>query len=130
MPLMLTIDGAAIVDIPSLYTELNRVFMENVDWTLGESLDALDDMLYGGYGTLHGHQHAVVVWRDAQASRAALGTAATRQWLLHKLQQPGTFNTALIARQLDALADGTGPTYFELIEQVFADHPDIELRYA
>lgn len=47
--------GTAITDIASFYDELNQVFMQGEDWQLGESLDALDDLLYGGIGEAVGH---------------------------------------------------------------------------
>jgi hypothetical protein len=52
--LTLRLDGRRITGIPSFYDEVNRVFMADESWTLGPSLDALDDLLYGGYGALHG----------------------------------------------------------------------------
>ena len=42
--------GTVITDIASLYDELNPGFMQSEDWQLGQSLDALDDLLYGGIG--------------------------------------------------------------------------------
>ena len=42
---LIEIDGSRVHGIPSLYAELNRVFMPDEPWTLGESLDALDDLL-------------------------------------------------------------------------------------
>jgi hypothetical protein len=35
MTLILQIEGCAIHDIPSLYAEINRVFMAGEDWQLG-----------------------------------------------------------------------------------------------
>ncbi len=127
MTLHLQIDGRAITGIDSLYAEFNRVFMAGEDWQLGPSLDALDDLLYGGYGALQGHAAATVTWRDAELSRAALGMDATRAWLQAKLQQPGTFNADMIGRQLDALERGEGQTYFEIVMEIFAGHPRITL---
>ena len=34
MTRILTLDGTRIHDIPSFYDEINRVFMQGVDWTL------------------------------------------------------------------------------------------------
>lgn len=62
MTRILHIEGASINDIASLYVEINRVFMADEDWQLGASLDALDDLLHGGYGALAGHAIATVVW--------------------------------------------------------------------
>ncbi|KRG76357.1 ribonuclease inhibitor [Stenotrophomonas chelatiphaga] len=130
MSVEFTLQGSDIVDIPSLYAELNRVFMADEDWALGNSLDALDDLLYGGYGALQGQQAVTVVWQDMETSRAALGVAATTAWLQHKLDQPGTFNTAPLQAQLLALQQGHGQTYFDIVLEIFASHPDIRLQPA
>ncbi len=122
-----TIDGAAFDDIAGFYAHLNDVFMRGEDWRLGVSLDALNDMLHGGYGALNGAAHPSIRWLRADKSRADLGYAETRQWLIAKLATPRQFNERMIRAQLDALDAGTGPTYFDLILQVFADHPDVEL---
>ncbi|RLK50101.1 barstar (barnase inhibitor) [Stenotrophomonas rhizophila] len=117
----LVLDGSAIHDIAGFYAEINRVFMTSEDWQLAPSLDALDDLLYGGYG-------APVHWTHIAHSRAALGVAATRAWLQEKQARPGVFNAARIATQLDALERGAGQTYFDLIMDVFAAHPTLHLR--
>ncbi len=125
--LSLLIDGSAIHDIASFYAEINRVFMANEDWQLGPSLDALDDLLYGGYGVLAGQAAASVHWKEIAHSRAALGGAATRAWLQVKRSQPGTYNTDAIDAQLDALERGTGQTYFDIVMDIFAAHPNVRL---
>lgn len=123
----LIINGNAITGIPSLYEEINRVFMSNESWRLGHSLDALDDLLYGAYGALHGRDRVTVEWRDMETSRVALGTSATRAWLQQKLLQPGNFNTTLIQAQLQALEQGTGRTYFDIVLDIFAAHSTVRL---
>ncbi|KIP87200.1 ribonuclease inhibitor [Stenotrophomonas sp. CFBP 13724] len=130
MSIEFTLHGSVVLDIPSLYAELNRVFMADEDWALGNSLDALDDLLYGGYGALQGHKAVTVVWQDMETSRAALGVTATIAWLQHKLDQPGTFNTAALQAQLWALQQGHGQTYFDIVLDIFASHPQIHLQPA
>ncbi len=122
-----TIDGRAVTDIASFYDELNRLFMQNEDWRLGPSLDALNDLLYGGIGELQGAADVRIVWRDAELSRRALGREATIAYYEDKLRHPGTFNTAMFTERLAAVEAGTGPTYFDIVLDVFADHPDITL---
>lgn len=144
--------GAAITDIASLYDELNRVFMADEDWQLGPSLDALDDLLYGGYGAAFGSTtgHSAgpskgagtgtgtgtvtgrlrVIWRDHARSRDALGVATTASWYEAKLAQPGRFNTEKVTRDLAGLRASGGPTYFDLLLEVFASHPNVELVLA
>ena len=127
MTRILHIEGASINDIATLYVEINRVFMADEDWQLGPSLDALDDLLWGGYGALAGHASTTVVWRDIEHSREALGRATTQAWLQSKLDQAGTFNTAVIADQLAALQQGQGQTYFEIVMEIFNGHPQVTL---
>ncbi|WP_285318047.1 barstar family protein [Stenotrophomonas maltophilia group sp. Smal35] len=127
MTITLQIEGTAIDDIASLYAEINRVFMAGEEWQLGPSLDALDDLLHGGYGALAGQARATLIWRDIAHSRTALGVEATRQWLQAKLDTPGSFNTQAIARQLDALQRGEGLTYFEIVMDIFGGHRQITL---
>ncbi|TXC70319.1 ribonuclease inhibitor [Sphingomonas ginsenosidivorax] len=126
-PLTITIDGRRIVDIASFYDEINRVFMAGEDWTLGQSLDALNDLLYGGYGVMTGKPAVTLVWHDIAHSRAALGVDATRAFLRAKLEDPARFNTALITAQLDALDQGRGQTYFDIVLDIIDDHPNITL---
>jgi RNAse (barnase) inhibitor barstar len=123
----LTLDGTRIRDIPSFYDEINRIFMVGVGWTLGPSLDALDDMLYGGYGALDGNAPATLVWTDFEANREALGIETTRQYLLGKLAQPERFNSAHFQRAFDALEAGTGQTYFDIVLEIIGAHPNITL---
>jgi RNAse (barnase) inhibitor barstar len=123
----LTIIGQNIHDIPSFYAEINRVFMADEDWNLANSLDALNDLLYGGYGAIKGREPIRLVWRDMANSASTLGMETTREFLEEKLQRPDVFNIGVIAQQLDALERGVGQNYFAIVLEIIADHPNIEL---
>ncbi|PKP92980.1 MAG: ribonuclease inhibitor [Alphaproteobacteria bacterium HGW-Alphaproteobacteria-16] len=127
---VIVIDGDAITGIASFYDEVNRAFMAGEDWTLGPSLDALNDLLYGGYGAIDGTEPVILVWKNSEQSRSALGRDATRDHYRAKLARPGAYDRARIERDIAALEDGTGPTYFEIIREIIADHSNIELREA
>jgi RNAse (barnase) inhibitor barstar len=122
-----TITGKNIRGIPSFYAEINRVFMGGETWTLGVSLDALDDMLYGNYGAIDGKKPVTLFWTDFDQSRSSLGEAATRLFLQAKLQQPEVFDTKRISRQLEALDRGEGQTYIDTVLAIIADHDNITL---
>ncbi|WP_256728744.1 barstar family protein [Microbacterium oleivorans] len=121
------LDGRRIRDIPSLYAELDRVLMPDEPWQLGESMDALDDLLYGGYGVLARATGARIVWTDHERARIALGVDATRAWYQGKLARPGLFAAGPAQAALDDLDRGAGATYFDLVVRVFADHPEVDL---
>ncbi|MDR6990257.1 barstar family protein [Luteimonas sp. 3794] len=128
MPQRLRLDGSRIHDLASFYDEVNRVFMADADWSLGHSLDALDDMLYGGYGALDGDAPVTLVWTDFARNRRALGVDATRAWLQDKLDTQGRYDKARMRRDLDALKAGGGPTFFDLVLEILAAHPNITLE--
>ncbi|WP_151718329.1 barstar family protein [Gemmobacter serpentinus] len=130
MAVTLTLEGRKIPDIAGFYAELNRVFMADEDWQLGASLDALDDLLYGGYGVLRNAGPVTVIWQDSAISRTGLGRDATRAYYRAKLDQPGRFDVSRIAQDLAALERGEGPTYFEIVLQIFTGHPEITLVLA
>lgn len=122
------IDGAEINAIADLYEQFNREFMHDEDWQMGASLDALNDVLYRLDAESRGGNAAVVTWHDHAHSRAMLGFRATERWILDKLAQPTTFNAEKFRADLAALRTGTGPTYFEIVLEIFAEHPLIDLR--
>jgi len=122
------IDGVEVGGIADLYAQFNREFMRDEDWTMGANLDALNDVLYRLDSESRDGDQAVVQWRDHAHSREALGYEATERWLLDKLARPGVFNDARVTSELEALRAGEGKTYFEIVLEVFAEHPLIELR--
>ncbi|RKT36633.1 hypothetical protein DEU34_1151 [Microbacterium sp. AG1240] len=125
-----TIRGAVVRSIPSFYDELNRLFMTGEDWELGPSLDALDDLLYSGYGALQGDDAVRVVWSDHAVSREALGREATAAYYREKLRHPETFSSTHFSKLLAQLETDTGQTYFDIVLEIFAQHPRIDLVLA
>jgi len=124
----LTINGNNIHDIPSFYEEINRVFMKNTEWELGQSLDALNDMFYGGYGEIEGNESIHLIWKNMEKNKEDLGWELTRKFYLEKLKSPETYNTNFVREKLSELENGTGQTYFEIILEIIAEHPNIRLK--
>lgn len=123
----ITIDGNRIHDIPSFYREINRVFMSGEDWKLGESLDALNDMFYGGFGRIEGRKTVNLVWKNFEQNRKDLGLEVTKRFYRNKLKSPSVFNMSFVQGKLDELEKGTGKTYFEIILEIISEHPNIRL---
>ncbi len=121
------IDGKRIHDIPSFYEEINRVFMTDEDWKLGMSLDALDDMFYGGYGKINNKEEIEIIWKDFEKNRKDLGFELTLAYYREKLKFPSIFSTSFVEEKLDELNKGMGKTYFEIILEIISEHPNIKL---
>lgn len=129
MTVHLRIDGTKVTSITGLYSEINRVFMAGESWQLGESLDALNDLLYGGFGAVPHDEDAQITWTDRHVAESGLGVEATRSYYLDKLARPETFNTEWVRSRLADLDGGVGPTYFDMILEVFADHPRFTIKW-
>ncbi|MCF2518627.1 ribonuclease inhibitor [Dyadobacter sp. CY351] len=123
--MQLTIQGSSIQGIASFYTEINRLFMADEEWQIAESLDALDDLLYGGFGAAKGATALELIWLDMEISRLSLGYEETRRYYLEKLRPGSPFNKALFSEKLKALETSEGKTYFDLVMDVFASHPAV-----
>lgn len=126
--MQLVINGSSVEDIASFYDEINRVFMADENWKIGPSLDAFDDLLYGGFGAIRNAERVEVVWQDIEKSRAALGYEATKAYFLEKLKPGSPFNKVLFEEKLAALENGTGETYFDTIMHIIAEHKNIALK--
>ncbi|MBO0952539.1 barstar family protein [Fibrella forsythiae] len=123
----IAIDGNRINDIASFYQEINRVFMVGESWMIGPSLDAFNDLLFGGYGALQGAQSVDLLWHNMDHSRKALGYQTTREYYLDKLSPGSPYNKKLFEEKLVALESGRGETYFDAIMTIIADHPTVRV---
>ena len=121
------INGNNISDKKSLYQEINRVFMANEDWKIGESLDALNDLFYGGFGLIDGGEPIELTWTNFEQNKDLFGYDFTMEFYQEKLKQPKVFSTKIIQQNISALENGTGLTYFEMILEIIAEHKNITL---
>lgn len=126
----LIIEGSRINDIPSFYEEINRVFMTGEDWKLGNSLDAFNDLLYGGFGALHGNETVTLIWRDMHYSKEALGLETTRKYYEAKLLPGSPYDKNIARQKLEELHKGIGQTYFDILMEIISEHSNIHLEPA
>lgn len=105
------IDGDKASTWPELVKSINS-FIPQSEWQ-GNSLDALDDILYGGYGT---PDSFVIVWDDSETSREALGYEATKSYY------------ARLPNFEQLYKAGHIQTLFDMVVGIFRGHPNIELR--
>lgn len=124
---VIVVDGSKIKDIKSFYEEINSVFMQNEDWKLGESLDAFNDMIYGGFGEINGKEEIRLIWKNFEKSKVALGLDPTLAFYENKIKSPEIYNIDFILGKISDLKAGKGQTYFDIILEIIADHSNIEL---
>lgn len=124
------LEGKHIHDISSFYAEINRVLMPNEDWKIGHSLDALNDLMYGGFGEIKQNERVQLVWKNIEQSKASLGLEATQTYYHEKLKNPSVFNIRLIEEKLTSLEKGDGPTFYEIVVDIISSHPNIKFTEA
>jgi len=93
----------------------------------GSNLDAFADCLRGGYGTPEDADF-VIVWRDHEASRRALGHAETVRWLESRRDRAHPANRAAVQAELDRAAAGRGPTVFDWLVEIIESEAPGRLR--
>ncbi len=101
--------------------------MVNEDWKLGTSLDALNDMFYGGFGEIKGNEQINLIWKNFEQNRQDLGLELTQAYYQDKLKSPDIFNIEFVQEKLYELEKGTGQTYFEIILEIIGEHSNIKL---
>lgn len=75
----ITIDGESFKDMAGFYDEIERNFFTGGQ--MGRNLNALDDVLWGGFGIFEDGEAIRLVWKNSKKSRRDLGYKATVQSL-------------------------------------------------
>ena len=114
-------------DLGGFYEEMNKLFMKNIDWKLGHSLDALNDILYGGFGVYNPGEEIIVMWNNFSKSKSDLGLEETVKNYQMKIEKGYPYNVNLFQERLEALKNGDGQTLCDIIIEIFGDHKNIEL---
>ena len=121
--LHIILDGSTFHDLDGFYEAIYGLMTLNQDWSPAHNLDALNDMLYGGFGT----EPVAFIWKDAAKSKADLGLPATIEFYQKKIEQGRPFNVVWAQQQLDDLNIGNGQTLFDIIVSILQDHKHIQL---
>lgn len=123
----ITIEGKNINNIETFYEEVNRVFMLHENWKIAQSLDAFNDMLYGSFGEIKGKEKIQLIWKDMEQNQKSLGFQTTLEFYQNKLKSPEIFNRKFVLSKIDELHNGLGPTFFEIVLEIIANHDNIML---
>lgn len=113
------IDGASFSTLEEFYVVFEReVLDEGSEW--GRNLDALNDVLRGGFGTPE--EGFILIWHNAAASRERLGFAETVRQLGRRLERSHPDNRGSVQQQLDAAKRGEGQTVFDWLIEIIRAH--------
>ena len=113
----LVVDGARFSDLDGFASEFSRLLS---GYTWRGNLDALNDVLRGGYGTPA--DGWILRWLNSETSREALGHPETARRLERLLPSVDPSNHAAFQTRLDAARRGEGPTLFDEIVTIIREH--------
>ena len=116
--------GKKITDIGSFYKHINKQLMQEEDWKIAASLDAFDDLLYGGFSKWKDYDQLEIVWEDIEISQQHLGFDTTMKYYQSKIYPGSPYNQSLFRQKIKSLENGNGQTYFDLLIAVINNHKD------
>jgi len=119
-----TLEGTRFATLEDFFAEVGRVLIPGAAWD--HNLDAFEDILRGGFGTPDGG--FTLIWRDAARSRRQLGYPETVRQLERRLARCHPSNRARVAAELARARRGEGPTVFDWLTAIIAEHDDIALE--
>jgi hypothetical protein len=118
-----TLDGSAFADFSGFCVEFSRsILNDEYEWT--GNLDAFNDILHGGFGTPEGV--FVLRWKNAGASRRALGHEAMCAWLERNLTHCHPSNVAGVKARLKDAKEARGETLFDMIVGIIRENAPTE----
>lgn len=124
----IVIEGSTFSNLAGFYEEMNRLFMKDQDWKMGHSLDALNDILSGGFGVFEPAEQVLVIWKNFTQSKLALGREQTVQLYQRKIEIGYPYNVKLFEEKLQEIEKEDGPLLWHIVLDIFGDHPNIDLK--
>ena len=118
MTTVFEIDGMRFTTLEGFYQELGEVLIPGVSW--GHNLDALNDILRGGFGTPD--EGFTIIWKNAAMSREHLGYPETIRQLEARLLRCHSTARDEVGRALARARGHTGPTAFDWVVEIIEDH--------
>ncbi len=113
------VDGGNFDDFDGFCAEFSRSVLGG-DYEWHGNLDALNDILRGGFGTPSAPWN--LRWVRTARSRDVLGWPATRRWLAAKMQTCHPANVESLRRLLAEADAEHGETLFDMIVAIIRDH--------
>lgn len=114
----LEINGEAFSTLEEFAEHFSSKILGGYRWE--GNLDALNDVLRGGFGTPA--DGFVLVWRNHRLSQERLGHAEAARRLERILTTCHPANVSRIKVELEDAQERRGPTLFDMLVQIIRDH--------
>lgn len=121
------IDGNTFSDLSGFYDEVERKLTHGMGWRMGRNLDALNDVLRGGFGFHDYGEELTLTWLNSGKSTRDLGQDETLKYIEAKLTTCHPSNIASVTQDLEDAKAGKGDSLFGLIVGIIRGHDHITL---
>jgi RNAse (barnase) inhibitor barstar len=115
---LIEIDGSRFDSLSGFWNEISTRVIPGHEW--GRNLDALNDILRGGFGTPEGGFR--LRWVNFQRSKEVLGYPETIRRLEGRLQKCHPLNVEHFKEQLERARRGEGPTLVDMVITIIKIH--------
>ena len=115
---VLVIDGATFSDFEGFQRAFSALLARDKEWN--GSLDAFDDILYGGFGTPESGW--ILRWLNSDLSREALGYDATVKHLERLMSTCHPSNISHMRQRIEMARRREGLTLFDEIIEIIRRH--------
>jgi len=121
----IVINGNHFSDIEGFYDEAYRVLTSGLDWQPAHNLDALNDILYGGFGTFSLGEPIVLEWINYPKSRKDLGREPSIRYYESRAAGLSGKRADYFQGLADQLKTGGGETLIGMISGMIGERQNI-----
>ena len=121
------LDGLNFNSLDSFYDEVEKVLTKNLDWKIGRNFNALDDILWGGFGAFEDEEPIDLIWKNSNKSKDDLGYHETIRELQESLKECNNPDKSAIEKKIEDVKNKTEPTIFESLIELIIEHENVNL---
>ena len=121
------IDGNKFSNLAEFYDEIESKLTSGLNWKIGRNLNALDDVLGGGFGIHEMDENIEVVWLNSEKSKSDLGWRETISYVQKKLETCHPTNKPDVKSDLKDAESKKGQTLYEIIAELISEKRNIKL---
>ncbi len=123
---VITINGNNFSEIEGFYDEAYSVLTSGLTWEVAHNLDALNDILYGGFGAFNADEEIILIWNNFEKSRKDLGREPSIAYYERRAADLTGSRAAYFQNLADELKAGRGETLIDTITSIIQDKERIE----
>jgi len=102
------INGNHFSSLNGFYDELEAKLTQGLNWKIGRNLDALNDLLRGGFGVFDYDEKIRLTWINSKKSEKELGAEATLAYLKANLESCNPSMRTSVQAEIEILEQGGG----------------------